>query len=66
MYLHHEGPFGQFLRIRRICTKNDDFIDNGIKMFKYYLERGYPFKQLKKHMLRASQFSQDELLEVKN
>ena len=73
MYLHHDsahhnpchtkGPFGQ--GIRRICTKNDNFIDNGIKILKYYLERGYPFKQLRKHMLRASQFSQDELLEVK-
>ena len=76
MYLHHhsahhspchtKGPYGQFLRIRRICTKNDDFIENGIKMIKYYLDRGYPFKQLKNHMLRECQNTQDELLEVKH
>ena len=34
-------------------------------MLKYYLKRGYPFKQLKKHILRACKFTQDELLEVK-
>ena len=34
-------------------------------MLKYYLNGGYPFKQLKKHMLRAFKFTQDELLEVK-
>ena len=42
LYLHHTsahnrpchttGPFGQFLRIRRICTKNDDFISHGLEM----------------------------------
>ena len=45
---HQKGPFGQFLRIRRICTKNKDFIDNGIKMIEHYMKRGYPFKTLKK------------------
>ena len=62
---HQKGPFGQFLRIRRICTKNKDFIDNGMKMIEHYMKRGYPFKTLKKHMLRASRYTQDDLLEVK-
>ena len=39
---HQKGPFGQFLRIRRICTKNKDFIDNGVKMIEHYMKRGYP------------------------
>ena len=62
---HTKGPYGQFLRIRRICSKNDDFINNGIKMIERYLKRGYLFQQLKKHMLRACKFTQDELLDVK-
>ena len=62
---HQKGPFGQFLRIRRICTKNKDFIDNGMKMIEHYMKRGYPFKTLKKHILRASRYTQDDLLEVK-
>ena len=34
-------------------------------MIEHYLKRGYPFKQLKKLMLRACKFTQDELLDVK-
>ena len=43
------------------CVMSSD-----IKMIKYYLDRGYPFNQLKKHMLRGYQYTQDELLEVKH
>ena len=63
---HTKGPFEQFLRIRRICTKNEDFITNGVKMIEHYLNRGYPLKSLKKHMLRAAKYSQVELLQVKD
>ena len=62
---HTKGPYGQFLRIRRICTKNNDFIHHGLKLMEYYQNRGYPLKTLKKHMLRAAKFTQDELLTVK-
>ena len=62
---HTKGPYGQFLRIRRICTRNQDFIHHGFKLMEYYLNRGYPLKNLKKHMLRAAKFTQDELLVVK-
>ena len=44
---HQKGPFGQILRIRRICTNNKDFIDNGVKMIEHYMKRGYPFNTLK-------------------
>ena len=27
-----KGPYGQFLRLRRICQKNDDFIEESEKM----------------------------------
>ena len=74
LYLHHtsvhhkpchtKGPYGQFLRIRRICTKNEDFITHGLEMIQHYLNRGYPLKSLKKHMLRAAKYSQKELLTV--
>ena len=46
---HTKGPYGQFLRIYRICTKNDDFIHHGIKLIEYYLKRGYPFISIKTH-----------------
>ena len=44
---HTKGPFGQFLRICRIHTKNEDCIHHGIKMIEHYLKRGYHFKTLK-------------------
>ena len=61
---HTKGPFDQFLRIRRICTKNDDFISHGLEMIQHYVKRGYPLKSLKKHMLRAARYSQKDLLTV--
>ena len=59
-----KGPFGQYLRLRRICTLDCDFEANAKKLSGYYLKRGYPFNSLKKHYLRARKFSQDELLDT--
>ena len=75
LYLHYtssdhapcktKGPYGQFLRLRRICTYDTDFYEQSDKLITYYLKRGYPEKTLKKHLKRASKFTQDELLDVK-
>ena len=59
-----KGPFGQYLRLRRICTLDCDFEANAKKLTGYYLKRGYPFKSLKMHYLMARKFSQDELLDT--
>ena len=76
LYLHYHsahphsvtanGPFGQFLRVRRICTLNSDYQINGQKLIKYYLDRGYPLKPLENHYKKAARFSQDDLLQTKN
>ena len=42
---HSRGPYGQFVRIRRICSKNEDFIDNGIKMIS---KKRVPIETIKK------------------
>ena len=72
LYLHHssahprtvldKGPYGQYLRLRRICSLDSDFTTNAHKLTGYYLKRGYPFASLKQHMLRAQKYTQDELL----
>ena len=36
------GPYSQFLRIRRNCTLQSDYIKHSLKMKRHYLERGYP------------------------
>ena len=48
--------------MRRICTLDSDFEENAKKLTGYYLKRGYPFKRLKAHYLRAKQFTQGDLL----
>ena len=58
-----KGPYGQYLRLRRICTLDKDFESNAHKLTGYYLNRGYPFKSLKAHYKRARGFTQDQLLE---
>ena len=75
LYLHYtsahhapsktKGPYGQFLRLRRICTYDHDFEHNSEKLISHYLKRGYPEKGLRKHYKKASGFTQDDLLDVK-
>ena len=59
-------PYGQFLRIRRICTLDSDNQINGQKLITYYQNRGYPVKALDNHYKRAARYSQNNLLITKN
>jgi hypothetical protein len=36
------GPYGQFLRLRRLCTKEEDFTKHCEDMTSHYTKRGYP------------------------
>ena len=62
--IHTKGPYGQYLRLRRICSLDTDFELNAKKLTGYYLKRGYPFPSLKKHYLRARKFTQGQLLDT--
>ena len=74
LFLHHtsahpdntmkKGPYGQYLRIRHISTLDSDFKHNADKLTEYYLKRGYPMKQPKKHFQKVSKFTQKELLDT--
>ena len=59
-----KGPYGQYLRLRRICSLDINFEANAKKLTGYYLKRGYPFPSLKRHYHRAKKFTQDELLDT--
>ena len=59
------GPYGQFLRLRRICQKNEDFIEESEKMIHHYLQRGYPKKLIMGHFRKANQFTQEDVLKPK-
>ena len=36
------GPYGEFLRIRRNCTLDDDYETHSTKRVEHYTQRGYP------------------------
>ena len=75
LYLHYtsahphnvmeKSPYGQFLRLRRICSLEEDYKKNSDKLIDYYVKRGYPRKNLESHQTRAGQYSQSELLKPK-
>ena len=54
LFLHHssahpesvtqKGPYGQYLRIRRICTLDCDFKTSADKLTQYYVNRGLPYQ----------------------
>ena len=75
LYLHHtsahpnsvmtKGPYGQFLRLRRICSKEEEYQENSRKLIEFYQKRGYPTTPLIKHKERAQKLTQQELLQPK-
>jgi hypothetical protein len=59
------GPKGQMIRLRRICTRDSDFLENLGKLCDAYRRRNYPDRILQKHVKAVTPLSQDELLEPK-
>ena len=50
-----KGPYGQFLRIKRNCTKDPDFEKHAEDMKKHYADRGYPDDIIQKAYEKARQ-----------
>ena len=46
-------PYGQFLRVRRICTRLEDFDKHALDLAKHFVRRGYPKFLIEKHLLKA-------------
>ena len=71
-YLHHTSlhpdhckkaiPYSQFLRLRRICSDNDDFVARTSEMKTYFLARGYPETSLDNDLRRVSTVPRDDAL----
>ena len=55
-------PYGQFLRVRRICTKRSDFKKHASEMKKHFLDRGYPEGPLDKNIKTCIQTDRKDLL----
>ena len=58
-------PFSQFLRIRRNCSKWEDFILNGMKLATYFSIRGYPTELVKSAFCRVNSMERNSILSEK-
>ncbi|XP_064478103.1 uncharacterized protein LOC135391688 [Ornithodoros turicata] len=47
-------PFSQFLRLRRICSENSDFLNQLAKMKDFFTSRGYPLSLLDRAAARVA------------
>ena len=56
------GPYSQLIRIKRICTTNQKFLQHQLALVKYYLKRGYPEDILLKNVQNIENLSRQDLL----
>ncbi|KAM4043149.1 uncharacterized protein ACNLHF_013530 isoform 1-T1 [Anomaloglossus baeobatrachus] len=65
-YMLNAVPVGQFLRIRRVCSTNEDFEVQATKLKTMFRERGYSNRSIKHAYHRAKYSTRDQLLYPKN
>ena len=59
-------PYSQFLRMRRICTHETDYVRHALNMIEYFVERGYPRQLLQDPFAQVKGFTRESLLEVQH
>ena len=55
-------PFSQFLRLRRICSEDEDFQTKSLEMRNFFVQRGYPTSLLDTAFSKASSISRSDTL----
>ena len=55
-------PFSQFLRLRRLCSEDEDFQSKSLEMREFFVQRGYPTSLLNTAFSKASQIPRSETL----
>ncbi len=55
-------PFSQFLRLRRLCSEDEDFRTKSLKMRDFFVQCGYPTSLLDTAFSKASQIPRSEAL----
>ena len=55
-------PYSQFLRIKRICSRESDYLRHSITQFCHFIRRGYPFELIQKAFVKASTQTREDLL----
>ena len=59
-------PYSQFLRIKRICKKNEDYEKHTNLKVKEFIEKGYPMKKLLETKEKVDELDRSKLLEPKS
>ena len=55
-------PFSQFLRVRRNCTKLEDFEKHGMTLVNHFTKRGYPLVDLFKAYIKVRDLDRQTLI----
>ena len=55
-------PFSQFLRLRHLCSEDEDFQSKNLEMREFFLQRGYPTSILDTAFSKASQILRSQTL----
>ena len=55
-------PFSQFLRLRRICSEDEDFQTKSLEMRNFFVQRGYPTSLLDTAFSKASSIPRSDTL----
>ncbi|XP_070194281.1 uncharacterized protein [Littorina saxatilis] len=55
-------PFSQFLRLRRLCSEDDDFHQQSVLMTSFFLARNYPDALVRDALLRVTQVCRESAL----
>jgi peptide-methionine (R)-S-oxide reductase len=62
-HLMRSLPYSQFLRIRRICSKLEDFDKNAIMLGKHFLRRKYPEDLITDAIIKARRKNRQDILQ---
>ena len=73
-YLHYSSahptsckkgiPYGQFLRLRRICSHITDFDNNAVNLARHFSRCGYPQELIETSLIKARRRDRTELLQL--
>lgn len=55
-------PYSQFLRLRRLCSDNDDFQNKSREMMTFFTQRGYPLTSLEQDLRRVTSIGRPDAL----